>query len=104
MGALLGGGNRQPSSDPLGGLSSLLSGNQSGHSGSDMGGLGSLLGNFMGGGHQQPAYQPSGGYGNHPSPQGSQGSDLLSNLGSSLFNSALDGFSKRKDVSKRKGV
>ncbi|XP_043476859.1 translation initiation factor IF-2-like isoform X2 [Leptopilina heterotoma] len=101
LGALLGGGgNRQPSSDPLGGLGSLLGGNQSGgHSGSDsLGGLGSLLGNFMGGGHQQqPAYQPSGGYGNNPQPQGSQGSDLLSNLGSSLLSSAFDGLSKRKD-------
>ncbi|XP_051155234.1 protein pygopus-like isoform X2 [Leptopilina boulardi] len=101
LGSLLSGGNRQPSSDPLGGLGSLLGGNQSGHSGSDsMGGLGSLLGNFMGGGgHQQPAYQPSGGYGgNYPQSQGSQGSDLLSNLGSSLLSSAFDGLSKRKDV------
>lgn len=103
LGSLLGGGNRQPSSDPLGGLGSLLGGNQSGHSGSDsLGGLGSLLGNFMGGGHQQqPPYQPSGGYGNYPPSQGSQGSDLLSNLGSSLISSAFDGLSKRKDVSKR---
>ncbi|XP_033229182.1 protein pygopus-like isoform X2 [Belonocnema kinseyi] len=87
-----GGGHQQPApqSDPLGGL-------------------GSLLGAF-GGGNQQPAYQPSGGYGGYQQggggypggAQSSQGSDLLTNLGSalgsSLLSSAIDGFSKRKDV------
>lgn len=93
-----GGGHQQPApqSDPLGGL-------------------GSILGAF-GGGNQQPVYQPSGGYGGYQQggggypggAQGSQGSDLLSNLGSalgsSLLSSAIDGFSKRKDVSKERKI
>lgn len=62
--------------------------------------IGSILGGVLGGGggqHQQPAYQPSGGYGSH----GSTGSDLLSGIGSALFSSAMDGFTKGgKDVNK----
>lgn len=63
--------------------------------------IGSLLGGVLGGGgNQQPSgnygnYQPSGGYSNQ---QTNSSSDLLSGLGSaigsSLFSSALDGFSK----------
>ncbi|KAL6431756.1 hypothetical protein ACFW04_007347 [Cataglyphis niger] len=92
LGALGGGGSQQPaysSNQPPAG---------------DLGGtLGSLFGVLGGGGSQQPkVYQPSGGYGGYQ-PSGGQissESDLLSGIGSALFNSALDGLSKRgKDKS-----
>lgn len=73
------------------------------------GAIGSLFGGVLGGGgHQQPAYQPSGGYGGYSAPYGPQqpsgGSNFLSGIGSaigsSLFNSAMDGLSKHgKDKS-----
>ncbi|XP_046433356.1 spidroin-2-like [Neodiprion fabricii] len=100
-----GGGGYQPSYAPQ----------QSG-GGDPLGGaLSSILGGVLGGGGAgrnqqpsyqpgyQPGYQPSGGYnyqqsGGYPSNQGSDGSNLLSGIGSaigsSLFNSALDGLSK----------
>lgn len=104
FGALGSGGSHQPGYPP----------NQPSGGDGLSGTLGSLLGGVLGGGggHQQPAYQPSGGYGGYqPSNQGgypsggyggqsSGGSDLLSGIGSALFNSALDGLSKRgKDKS-----
>lgn len=85
LGALGGGGGAaptQPQSDPLSGT------------------LGSLLGGVLGGGgSQQPSYQPSGGYGQYQPSGGYQsggggGSDLLSSIGSSLFNSAIEGLGK----------
>ncbi|XP_031833773.1 uncharacterized protein LOC116427496 [Nomia melanderi] len=105
LGALGGGNSGPPAQPPPSQPSDPLSG-----------ALGSILGGVLGGGggNQQPPYQPQGGYGNYQ-PQGgygnyqpsggysnqqpSSGSDLLSGIGSaigsSLFNSALDGLSKR---------
>ncbi|XP_017885783.1 basic salivary proline-rich protein 1-like isoform X2 [Ceratina calcarata] len=93
-----------PGGDVLGSILGAFGGGAAQHpqpqSGDSLSGaLGLISGVFGGGGHPQSNYQPSGGYGQYqPSggyqSGGSNGSDLLSSIGSSLFSSAMEGLNK----------